>query len=282
MAKPIFLISLFLLLTLPLLSGCKGIGPSAMGEAAAELIYLVPGDKIQLETGEIVYVDGDGKLQGIESVDMIAAGVKVRDIMAALLRYRRFDRYRIIEYGKRYIDVAGEVDRTGRYQYPLDEDWSIMNLLMDIQGFRHDLQSKEYFLIRRAWAFPNAYLFLRGQAVPSVEGIGGDDILIFAGDTVLFPGKTPFVYVFGGVTKRAICFSFPKTSPPSLKIAIEQAGGYFESSNLKDIQVYRLFDSGKQSIFHLTWQNEQNFALQSWDIVYVPFSMPAKKQAANK
>ena len=280
MFKAMLRTGLFFLLLLPLLSGCRGIGPSAIGEAAAELIYLVPGDKIQLETGEVVYVDGDGRLQGIEEVEMIAAGVKARDVMMEVRKYRTFERYNIVEYGKRYIEVAGEVDRTGRYRYPLDEDWSIMNLLMNIQGFRHDLQAREYLLVRRAWAFPNAYLFLRGQAVPALEGIGGDDILIFSGDTVLFPGKTPFVYVFGGVKKRAICFSFAH-KPPNLKIAMEQAGGYFASANLQDIQVYRLFAPGKQSIFHLTWEKEQDFPLQSWDIVYVPFAVPARKQAAS-
>ena len=40
--------------------GCPSHGPRAVGPAGEELLYMVPGDRIELDKGEIAYVDADG------------------------------------------------------------------------------------------------------------------------------------------------------------------------------------------------------------------------------
>jgi len=54
---------LYFLLLFLYFMGCQGVGPISSGDAADELIYLAPGDQMQLDNGENVYVDSDGMLR---------------------------------------------------------------------------------------------------------------------------------------------------------------------------------------------------------------------------
>lgn len=258
------------------LAGCQGIGPISSGEAADELIYLAPGDQVQIDTGENVYVDSDGMLRGIAGFSVSAANQKLRDVMQALQRHTPFETYKILAYGQRYIEVGGKVGYNGRLPYPLHEDWSIMNLLMSIEGIQASSETRQYLLIRKAWQSSQANLFIRGESIPMMEGMGGDDLLIFPGDTILFPGSENVVYVFGSVG-TPVCFTFEESSPPKLLEAIDKAGGFLKSANLENIQVYRMLKKENKSIFYLQNQKDQAFPLQSWDIVFVPFILPKNK-----
>lgn len=251
-------------------AGCvMMMGPEAMGDAGDELIYLTVGDKLALSSGKKVTVDADGFLRGIPDIELIAAGVKVRDVMKQLEQMHSFEQYRFIEYGKRSIEVAGAIPRSGKYVYPPGEDWSIMNLLMNIDAVNTAEAGDQYLLIRRAWAFPRAYTFLRGQILPQLGGMGGEDVLIQSGDLILFPGEAPPIYVFGAVP-QPLCFTFVKESPATLETAIERAGGLASPDKTTFIQVYRVLDPENQTIFSLAWPHERNFTLQAWDVVFVP------------
>ena len=273
-ARQHYYIMLPLILCGMLLSSCQGMGPTAMGEAAAELTILAPGDKIKLNNGDTVYVDAEGYLQGIPDVSILAVNKKARDVMTLLSTKVKFDRYRFLEFGKRYVEVAGAVRRTGRYNYPLQEDWSLMNLLIAIQGITSQSKTRPYLLVRNAWEFPGGKLFIRGESLPLTKGMGGDDLLLFAGDQILFPGDQNIIYVFGAV-HCAVCFTFDKNDdPPTLKIAIEKAGGFLKVANTNNIQLYRVLRESKQSIFQLSWKHEQKRQMNAWDIIYVPFLLP--------
>lgn len=249
--------------------GCVSMGPSAMGDAGDELIYLVPGDKLVLGSGETVTVDSDGVLRGVPKYEIIAAGVKARDVMKQLAQYRYFERYSFVAYGPRNIEVAGAIPRTGKYAYPIGEDWSIMNLLMNIDAVTATAQNRQYLLIRRAWAFPKAHLFLRGEILPELDTMGGEDVIIQTGDVILFPGDKPPIYIFGAV-QQAECFTFTPEFPATLEIAVERAGGLSEDTKTNFIQVYRVLNPEKPIIFSLAWPQEKKFTLQAWDIVFVP------------
>lgn len=255
--------------------GCQGIGPVSSGDAADELIYLTPGDQMQLDTGDMVYVDSDGMLRGIAGYSIPAANQKLRDVMQALQQHTIFETYKIVSYGPRNIEVGGMVGYNGKIPYPLHEDWSIMNLLMNIEGINATSETRQYLLIRKAWQSPQANLFIRGESIPMLEGMGGDDLLIFPGDTILFPGNENLVYVFGAVS-NPLCFTFENNSPPSLEDAVQKAGGFLKAANLKNIEVYRILRRENKSIFYLVWEKEQKFPLQSWDVIFIPFLLPAK------
>ena len=262
------------------LSGCS-FGPSATGVAAEETLYLVSHDKIQLDNGTIVYVDSDGMLQGIPNVRMVAAGRKVGSVMRDVTRYVQFEKYKMVDYGRRYVDVAGEITPEKReIDYPPYEDWSVTNLVSHIQGFIHTRKAKEYLLVRKAWHFPGSHVFVRGITETVAEEMEADELLIFSGDKILFPGDSGILYVFGAVA-RPTCFLFPKGRAPNLKNAIEQADGLLKSANLENVQVYRLLNKNKRSIFTLRWEISQEMPLQSWDIVYVPFAAPQQKPSTE-
>lgn len=226
MKKIIFVISFLSLFS----SGCVGIGAIAVGaDAAVELTFMVPGDKLKLDSGDVVYVDNDGMLRGIDKVKIVAAGRKIRDVLKELAFYKIFERFSVIAYGKRYIDVAGDVRNSGRYSYPKDELWNMMNVMTKAEGFNNLSDKKQYLLIRNSWIFPHRKLFIRGEAVPVVaSAMGGDDLLIMSGDLIIFPGEAFPVYIYGAV-KSPVCFVFnDKKNPPKLKDAIEKAGYIFK------------------------------------------------------
>ena len=101
--------------------------------------------------------------------------------------------------------------------------------------------------------------------------MGGDDLAIFSGDRILFPGRKNLIYAFGAVSTPA-CFTF---SPPlTLSEAIERSGGFSRNADLQNIQVYRILHANKQSIFHCRWDLEEKFKMAPWDIIYVPFQIP--------
>lgn len=248
------------------------------GHAGEELIYLVPGDKIKLDSGDTGYVDADGYLVGIQDLRIPAVGHRVREIVK-LLSYEysiEFKRYKVINFGKRSIDVRGAVRTPGNYDYPPGSDWSIMNLLIKSNGFT-GLGKREYLLIRKAWGRPGKFVFIRGRSLPLEESIGGDNLLLYAHDRVIFPGNEYPIYVFGAVKSKAggTCFSFyDLQQPPTLKDGVEQSGGFSKSANTKNIQVYRVLRSQKQSIIHLDYKSAQEFKLQPWDVVYIESEIP--------
>ena len=135
---------LYILLLLCL--SCKGLGPSAIGSAAEELLFLVPGDKMYLDIDKFVYVDGDGMLRGFPQARILAAGRKVRDVMNELIEYIPFERYQFVHYGKRYIQVGGAIGRSGNIPYPAHEDWNMMNLLSTLEGPVHVGRRREYLI----------------------------------------------------------------------------------------------------------------------------------------
>lgn len=262
-------------LVLILVSGAScNIGPRATGDAGTELVYLVPGDRIILPTGDQGYVDADGFLRGIRNANVQAAGRKARDVIEELSLHVYCDRYQVIHAGKREIEVRGSVKHPGTYSYPKDEDWNIMNLMLKVEGFLPGSESKEYLLVRKSWEFPGSSIFIRGEAMPSLMGIGGDALQIYAGDLIIFPGTDSIIYIFGSVKDRAECFTFTSKNPPVLKIAIEKAGGNSSIADLTNINVYRVLRDSKRSIFTLNFDSDHDFVLEPWDIVYIPPKIP--------
>ncbi len=261
----IFIIALILFLSLIFIS-CSSMGPSAAGDSD-ELTYLAPGDAIQLDTGTLVTVDDKGILRGFDKLEPIAVGRKVRDVMKELSDIKSFERYSFVRYGERYIDVAGAVPRSGRYHFPMHEDWSMMNLLMTLNFVASE--NGEYLLVRHSPQFPGAYLFLRGETVPELNGIGGDDMLLNSKDRVLFPGKEQSVYVFGFVD-QTVWFSFPIDSSATLSTAIDKAGGFSEKAKKNYVQIYRLLKTQQPTVLTLSWPREKEFKLEPWDIIYIP------------
>ncbi len=243
-----------------------------MGSAGEELLFMVPGDRIQLETGQIAYVNADGYLIGINNIRIPAAGRKMRDVIEKLSVWIYFDKYRVIEYGDRTVEVLGAVRFPGKYELP-QEGWSLMNLLMKVESLLSKGE-REFLVIRASWELPGKFIFIRGLSLPTLEGMGGDDLPIFAQDTVIFPGSRNPVYVFGAV-KSPVCFSYSKNSP-TLKTAIDKAGGFLRSSDIKDIRVFRILRSEKQSVFKIPDYQGENFELEPWDIVYVPSRLPSE------
>jgi protein involved in polysaccharide export with SLBB domain len=229
-----------------------------------------------LDVGEEAYVDADGMLKGVKEASIKAAGRKIRDVVRDLTVYVSFERYQFIRSGKRTIEVRGAVKHPAVYEYPKDEEWNLMNLLLQVNGAFQLAESNDFLLIRKSWDFPNTFVFIRGQGIGSEEGIGGDDLLLYAGDLIIFPGKEHPVYVFGAVKDQAECFTFPNSpmSKPTLEIAIQQAGGIADKADFHNIYVYRLLNSRRQSIFTLDLEREKGFALQPWDIIYVPPQIP--------
>ncbi|HON45408.1 MAG: hypothetical protein KBC30_07545 [Planctomycetes bacterium] len=261
---------IFLFLLCSCLINCQGIGPVSKGDAAEELIHLVPGDRFQLDNGKIVSVDRHGKLQGIDNLNMVVANKKLRDVAYAISTVEYFESYKIVRLGKRFIDVGGAVKVPGRHTYPLEEDWTMMNLLLTLEGIYSATDSREYLLVRKYWEYPNTFLFIRGEAVPALGGIGGDDLFLCPGDKVLFPGNENLIYIFGAVQKT-ICFTYNVDDVPNLESAIQAADGFTEDADLNDIQVFRVLRGDYRTIFQLTYEHEKQFTLQGWDIIYVPF-----------
>ncbi|WP_372365342.1 SLBB domain-containing protein [Candidatus Uabimicrobium sp. HlEnr_7] len=247
------------------------------GEAGTELIYLVPGDRIALNTGDVGYVNGDGYFVGIRDIRFFAVGKRVREVIK-LLNYNHgvdFNQYKIVSFGRRSIDVRGAVQSPGTYEYPPGEDWNIMNLILKTDGFT-SLGQREYLLVRKAWGYPGKFLFIRGLSLPVEEGIGGDNLLLYAHDRVIFPGISQPIYVFGAVKAEAggVCFSFDGQNKPTLKDSLNQAGGFLKTSNTKNIQVYRVLQNGRRSIVNLDYDVSGGFELQPWDVVYVQSEIP--------
>lgn len=252
--------------------GCAGLGPDAAGEAAEELTYLVPYDKIQTDKGAIGYVDAEGFLRGITEKKVLAAGRKARDVMSEVALHTPVMRYHIIHYGPRSIDIAGAIKRPGKYDYPVEVDWYLMNLVELAEGFTSQQQHYEYLLIRKVWELPDTFMFLRGEALPNLESIGGDDIMVFPGDIVLFPGAAPLAYIFGAVHTRE-CFTFSLDAPPTLKNAVEKAKPLI--ADIHNVKVYRVLRTGHRSIVTLDMDKDPQFLLDAWDVVYVPPKMPS-------
>ena len=269
-----------LFITCLLLCSCNmtDLNVRSAGDAGTELIYLVPGDRIALNTGEVGYVNGDGYFVGIRDLRFFAVGKRIREVVK-LLYYDHgvdFNQYKVVNFGRRSIDVRGSVKSPGVYSYPPGEDWNIMNLIMKVDGFA-SLGQREYLLIRKAWGYPGKFLFIRGMSLPVEEGIGGDNLLLYAHDRIIFPGVSQPVYVFGAVKAEAggVCFSFDgQAKPPTLKDAITQAAGFSKVSNQKNIQVYRLLHNERRSIISLDYEVGKEFELQPWDVVYVQPEIP--------
>lgn len=249
------------------------MGPQSVGEAGLELITLVPYDKIQLNDGRNGYVDGDGYLRGIVDANILAAGRRARDVMNDLCSHSAFERYQFTQFGPRYIEIRGTIKTPGKYPYPMDEEWSVMDLVQQVHEFTYHAERREYLLVRRAWKFQDAYLFIHGEALPNLEGMGGDDLHLLPSDVMLFPGNDPIVYIFGSV-KTPTCFTCASDARPTLKDAIDNAGGTLKTALLDNVYVYRVLRNQGRRIFILDLQKEQNFVLEGWDVVYIPTQIP--------
>ena len=254
------------------LLGCNPVGPQAMGGAGDELLFMAPYDKIKLDNGKVGYVDSDGMLRGITETNILAAGRQMRDVVSELARHTYFDKYSITQLGPRYVDVRGSIRDPGKYEYPVDEDWNIMDLVQKANGFPSQAASQDFLLVRKSWKFNNAMVFVRGEAIPSLEGIGGDELHLFANDTILFPGNESLVYVFGSV-KTPVCFTFD-TEVPTLAVALEHAGGLLKTADPQNVQIYRVLTSQGRKVMTVELQREKNCLLEAWDVVYVPPQVP--------
>jgi hypothetical protein len=234
---------------------------------------MVPYDKVQISDGRSGYVDGNGYLRGIVEANILAAGRKVRDVMNDLQSKTSFERYQITQFAPRYIEIRGAIKAPGKYPYPLDEDWSIMDLIQQINEFSYHAERREFLLVRKSWRYQDAYIFIHGEALPNLEGMGGDELFLFASDLVLFPGNTPLVYVFGSV-KTPTCFTFAPDATPTLKVALEHAAGPLKTAQLNNVQVYRVLRPQGRRVFTIDSQQEPDFLLEAWDVVYVPPQIP--------
>lgn len=253
-------------------AGC--MDPRPAGEAGIEGVLLVPGDRIRLDTGDEGMVYADGMLRGIRNAEILAAGLPASEIIPKLELLCSFERYELMHLGKRQIEIRGAIKHPGVYDFPPDEEWSLMDFLLKVEGFSSS-ENQEYLLIRKAWQYPGAFIFLRGEAIFSAAGIGGDDLMLAAGDIVLFPGTEALVYIFGAVADQAKCFAFPDvTKPPTLQAAIEMAGGYQTMADIENVLVYRVLKSAQQSVYTVDGKWKPDFPLMGWDVIYVPPKIP--------
>ena len=118
------------------------------------------------------------------------------------------------------------------------------------------------------WEYPNTFLFIRGEIVPALGGIG--EMIFSLSEISFIPRNENLIYIFCAVLKT-ICFTYNVDDVPNLESAIQAADGFTEDADLNDIQVFRVLRGDYRTIFQLTYEHEKQFTLQGWDIIYVPF-----------
>ena len=263
-------------LYLVLLLGC-----AAACWAQKETLLIGPGDLIEvnvLDTPEMqqqVRVTDAGTVSlayvgsvhvGGESPSGAAATIQEALVEKEVMRHPQVT-VRVEEYATQDVSVVGQVHTPGTY--PIATPQTILHVI-SLAGGLTDIADRRV-TVKRAGTGDEVTYYLANDAKQALA----DVVMVNPGDTLVVP-KAPVVYVMGDVNRPGGYAVVTNNSRLTVMQAISDAGSVTKTAVQSKVRLIRATPEGQVEIpVHLDAiqrGREPDIALQSDDVVYVPFS----------